>query len=334
MATSPAPRDFQTCSPVTSRSPPRRSSPTPGCPHAYFVSRLLGVQPVEEPENIYEISPMEIGNFMHEVLDELIKEFSEELPGSGQPWTSAQRVRMREIAAAKAEEFERTGRTGHARLWRRAHERILADLEWMLDDDDAWRAEVGAAVVASELPFGKDGHEPVAVAVPGGHILMRGSADKVDVGADGTIYVTDLKTGGRSSFKDIKQEDPIVGGTKLQLPIYALAARERFGTTTSPVARGVLVRAQGPRPDRARPDARSRGDVRLRARRPGSLHRCRALPRTRAGDCGLPVGAVRLLQPRRHGARRPSPPVGSQGRRSGVGRLPRSRRAHVHPGEA
>jgi hypothetical protein len=64
---------------------------------------------------------------------------------------------------------------------------------------------------------------------------MRGSADKVDVGRDGTIYVTDIKTGSDRKFTDITQDDPLAAGSKLQLPVYAYAARTRFGERDTPV---------------------------------------------------------------------------------------------------
>lgn len=57
---------------------------------------------------------------------------------------------------------------------------------------------------------------------------MRGSADRVDLDADGALVVIDMKTGSDREFKDIeKAEDRLVRGTKLQLPVYAHAARER-----------------------------------------------------------------------------------------------------------
>jgi len=65
-------------------------------------------------------------------------------------------------------------------------------------------------------------------------VLLRGSADKVDLGADGTIYVTDVKTGGFSRYEGI-ETDPVAGGTKLQLPVYAYAARARLGEPSTPV---------------------------------------------------------------------------------------------------
>ncbi len=205
------------------------------CPHSYFVYRLLGVQQVEQPEDIVKIAPAEIGNLIHGSVEALVGEFAGSLPGPGEPWSDAQRDRFLQIVDAHAAEFERRGLTGHPRLWAGERERIRADARWLLDDDDEWRAKVHARVVASEMPFGMKGRPPVEIAIPGGRVRMRGSADKVDVGSDGTIYVTDIKTGSDRKFKDITQDDPLVDGSKLQLPVYAHAARARFGGPDTPV---------------------------------------------------------------------------------------------------
>jgi hypothetical protein len=85
------------------------------------------------------------------------------------------------------------------------------------------------------MPFGLRGELAVEVPIAGGRVLMRGAADKVDIDAAGKIYVTDLKTGSSWRFKAITQDDPLAGGTKLQLPIYAYAARVRYGDAATPV---------------------------------------------------------------------------------------------------
>ncbi len=204
------------------------------CPHAFFVERLLKVEPVEQPEDLLVISPIQIGNLVHESIDALVTELKDELPAGGAPWTDAQRARLVEIAQAKADEFEAEGLTGHPRLWQREKARIMADLAWLLTDDDAWRAQRRATVVATELRFGFDGTPPVEIAVPSGRVLLRGSADKIDVGGNGTVYVTDVKTGSASRFEGI-DTDPVVAGTKLQLPVYAYAARAALGDPGLPV---------------------------------------------------------------------------------------------------
>jgi hypothetical protein len=57
---------------------------------------------------------------------------------------------------------------------------------------------------------------------------MRGSADKVDRTRSGVLLVTDIKTGGSSRYSVIK-DDPVAAGTRLQLPVYAHAARQQLG---------------------------------------------------------------------------------------------------------
>lgn len=205
------------------------------CPHSYFVQRLLRIEPVEEPETLVQISAMEIGNLIHESMDQLVQELGDNLPGHGEPWTVQHRRRLLEIADERAAQMEAGGLTGHPRLWRREKQRIHADLVAMLDDDSARRATRAARVVASELRFGTKGQPPVAIPVSRGTVHMRGSADKVDLGSDGTIYVVDIKTGGTSSYKDIKQEDPLAGATRYQLPLYGMAARAHLGTPDAPV---------------------------------------------------------------------------------------------------
>ncbi|WP_034511507.1 PD-(D/E)XK nuclease family protein [Blastococcus sp. URHD0036] len=198
-----------------------------GCPHSYFIERVLGVQPIEQPEDVLTVSPADIGTLMHEAFDRLVTEFAADLPGFGEPWTDDQRRRLGEIADAVAMELAADGRTGHPRLWQQQLVRIQADLQAMLAADDIWRAEQRARVVASELAFGMSGAEPVSISLPdGGSVLMRGSADKVDETVDGRLVVTDIKSGKADSFKGLSADNPVLGGTKLQLPVYAHAARQ------------------------------------------------------------------------------------------------------------
>ena len=55
------------------------------CPHAYFVRRLLRVEPPGTPEELVEISPLEACSLIHEVLDRFCTRQSraEAVPGRG-----------------------------------------------------------------------------------------------------------------------------------------------------------------------------------------------------------------------------------------------------------
>ncbi len=67
------------------------------------------------------------------------------------------------------------------------------------------------------------------LAVPladGRTLTFRGLVDRVDRTPDG-LLVVDYKTGKRNDFA-VTDADPFLRGTKLQLPLYALAARQAF----------------------------------------------------------------------------------------------------------
>lgn len=214
----------------------RRISPTAlesfaRCPFAYFVKRLLRVEPVEEPTVNSAIKPIDRGNIFHRAMDRFMQAELEagRLPGPGEPWTPEHHERIAQVADAVIANSRERGELGHPTLWGFEEPRVRAEINRMLTDDSAWRASVGAAPIAAELRFGFDDAEHAAaeVEVPGGVIRFLGSADKVDVAGD-TVYITDIKTGSADNFRRIapKRGTPnrTVDGTKLQLPVYAKAA--------------------------------------------------------------------------------------------------------------
>ncbi|HEX6325606.1 MAG TPA: PD-(D/E)XK nuclease family protein [Jiangellaceae bacterium] len=209
------------------------------CPHAYFVERVLRVHRLETPEELIQISPLEVGNLIHETLDRFFAEQSGAgaVPAGSQPWTTQQRQSLAEIASRVADEFEARGLTGHRLLWRQERARIAADLQALLDDDEKLRRETGRRQVRSELVFGMRGADPVEIRLPDDRVIrFRGSADRVDVDASGAIVVVDYKTGSSWRFQGVGEDDPTHGGTKLQLPVYAHAARAQLGAPDAPVS--------------------------------------------------------------------------------------------------
>jgi ATP-dependent helicase/nuclease subunit B len=191
------------------------------CPHSYFVKRLLGVSPLETPEEQLTISPIELGNLYHRALDQFFIE---------------ERADLRRIAIEVADDLSARGATGHRLLWERELTGVLARLDQFLDTDDELRAATGRRQVRSELMFGMHGEPPVALPLRDGRtLLMKGSADRVDRAGD-AIVVVDYKSGNPRSFAGLGPDDPTLGGAKLQLPVYGLAARLALGAPDAPVS--------------------------------------------------------------------------------------------------
>ncbi len=200
------------------------------CPHAYFAKYLLHLQPVELPEELVQLSPLDKGNIVHATLDEFLTELRGRA-GLGRPWSDAQRARLHEILDEQSDAIEARGLAGKRLLWARARRELHAQLDVFLDFDAEYRATYGADTLATELAFGRDGtREAVELRLSDGRsVRVNGSIDRVDRLADGRLAVIDYKSGSTRNFVDVSHDDPLLRGALLQLPIYAHAARAFLG---------------------------------------------------------------------------------------------------------
>ncbi|HEV3282439.1 MAG TPA: PD-(D/E)XK nuclease family protein [Acidimicrobiales bacterium] len=206
------------------------------CPFAYLLHDLLDVEEVENPEEELEITPLTRGSLVHDVLERFITEVlarpATEQPAPSQPWTRADRRRLIEIAEHVCSDYEHRGMTGRPIFWQRDKRRLVAELLQALDLDDRHRAAHAARPVAAELAFGFPGSAvgTVAIDLPDGRCVhFRGRADRVDVGADGTVHVVDYKTGKADGYRDLAEDNPDQGGRRFQLLVYGQAARALRG---------------------------------------------------------------------------------------------------------
>lgn len=187
------------------------------CPHAYFLRHVLYVRPVEAPEAVVTLSPTERGSIVHAVLDRFV--------AAGPPAGDDARRFLHAIAD---EEFARAaarGVTGRRLLWEREQRVLHADLDAWLDADTRLRDAHGHMTLSTEFGF-----EELEVVLPDGRpIRLSGAADRVDRRADGTLVVFDYKTGSPAGFEGLSADDPVAAGDRLQLPVYALAARAGYG---------------------------------------------------------------------------------------------------------
>lgn len=208
------------------------------CPHGYLVHHLLRVQPIEQPEDALQITPLDRGNLVHQALEEFIEAALAEgrVPPPAQPWSDEDRRRLVAIADRLCDRYEAEGLTGRTLFWQRDRGKVIADLVRFLEADDRHRAATGATPIATELPFGFGDTEPVAFPLGDGRqVPLRGKADRVDLGADGTLHVLDYKTGKTDAYKGLSAEDPHQGGRRLQLAVYGIAARQHLGRPDAPV---------------------------------------------------------------------------------------------------
>lgn len=205
------------------------------CPFRYFLAHVLRIPVEDEPERLLELSPLDRGTLVHSVLERFVAEEldraeSERVP-SGQPWPFERSVRrLREILDEFAADAEARGLTGKAVLWSLHREEIASEVVQFLIADNIFRMADGSVPESVEFPFGFEDSPPVEVTVPSGAVVrFRGRADRIDRRPDGTRVVLDYKTGTPPRVKKGPVDDPVWAGGRLQLPLYAEAARQALG---------------------------------------------------------------------------------------------------------
>lgn len=229
-------------SPVERVMSPTRLERWAACPFQYFMQDVLRVEPVENPEEQLQITPLDRGDLVHRVLErfvlEVLRRPPSEQPSPDTPWSDADHARIRAITDELCDQYEAAGLTGRPIFWGRDRAAIHADVERFLTEDDKRRRELRTRPIAAELAFGFDGAEvtTVPITLPDGRVLrFRGKADRVDESDDGTILITDYKTGKPDDYRNLCEADPDQRGRRLQLVVYGIAARLRRGDVAAPV---------------------------------------------------------------------------------------------------
>jgi ATP-dependent helicase/nuclease subunit B len=223
-------------SPVDHVTSPTRLETWAACPFDYLLRHVLGVEPVENPEEELRITPLDRGSLVHTTLERFVLEVlarpAGEQPAPGEPWSAGDHERLMTIAQEVCDEYERAGLTGRSIFWRRDRPAILADLARFLAEDDLERAQYGERPIAAELAFGLDGAPLDAVSLPlpdGRALRFRGKADRVDLAEDGSVRIIDYKTGRATYYEGLSADDPDQAGLHLQLAVYGAAARAHVG---------------------------------------------------------------------------------------------------------
>jgi len=220
------------------------------CGFRYFLNRELELGPRDDPERVVEMSAMDRGSGVHAALERFLLEvFDEGVPGPDEAWTDTHRAHLAAVASEEFDRYEARGRMGRPIYAQLTKADMVALLDEFLTADDTYRREQRATPQRAEMSFGMNGAEPVTLTLPvGRRLTFRGQIDRVDRAANGTLLVTDYKTGKGAKYQALRpkngaEPDPVLGGTTLQLGIYAEAARQHLGAEQVDARYWVLDRA-------------------------------------------------------------------------------------------
>lgn len=183
------------------------------CGFRYFLGHVLRLRPPEEPEDRETMDAAERGTLVHGVLDEFFQRRTLE---PFEAWTEEDHAALLEILDRRMNEARARGKTGLDIYAQHELRRLRADLSSFLDEDTLFRAQTGAVPRHFEKPLPQDTSSAIS---------MRGYVDRIDLTPDGRkAWIIDYKTG--RAYEGMTDEDPLMGGTRLQLPAYMAAAAE------------------------------------------------------------------------------------------------------------
>jgi ATP-dependent helicase/nuclease subunit B len=218
---------------------PSRLETLGACPQHYFFRYALGVGELRETLEEYEIDPREMGRRCHAILHDTYRRLLDSGAFTGpEPARAVERAltlaskAWEEHTADMAERLRRYPLLWNAisRLWIEAIERFLRR-------DVADLARSGSRLLGLE----QEARTRIALDTKDRGIEIHGRFDRVLRGGDGSLIVSDYKTGGRPADHVAPAE--ILRGSRLQMPLYALMAESlaaEWGATATDARAEVL----------------------------------------------------------------------------------------------
>jgi len=172
---------------------------------------------MEEPEERDMMDAAARGTLIHEILHRFFREQQQRgRPLVNEPWTTDDTAHLMKIADEALSAAEERGLTGLSIYSVHEARTIKADLRRFVEEDTLFRQRTGAVPALLET------HIP-ETEIAG--VSLKGVVDRVDVTPDGRqAWVIDYKSGSAENYKEIKADNPLAGGKKLQLPVYMGAA--------------------------------------------------------------------------------------------------------------
>jgi ATP-dependent helicase/nuclease subunit B len=174
------------------------------CPFKFFAHGMLSLEELEEPEGETMITPLEIGNLYHAILEQYHRAGNLD----------------RRLAEGFAD-FEASRSIRYPVLWEVERESITNVLRAIVDADDTsvFKPRDHEVELKGELAIDAGGRKAVT---------FRGYADRLDVAESGAFRVVDYKRSGRKY--PLKMETGVFEkGKYLQPPLYFLLAQKMLG---------------------------------------------------------------------------------------------------------
>ena len=201
--------------PFDAEMSPTRLERYVGCPFAFLLRDVLGLEAPEEPGESLEMDAREFGTLAHKILQGA---YSAAI--AGELGLDETRHVLAAVWEARCSEAEMDGVTGAALSWDVRRAMLLEDLLESVGRDPVF-TEGGGRPEDVEWSFGEAAGRLVALELSGGRtVRFKGRLDRIDATPTGARIV-DYKAG-----KGTTEEKRLKAGLSVQLPVYLLAVRQ------------------------------------------------------------------------------------------------------------
>jgi ATP-dependent helicase/DNAse subunit B len=185
------------------------------CPFFFFVGTVLGLEPREEPEEGMDARQM--GTLYHALLERVYRNAKD--PAD----LASLEAALDAVAPALLDAAPKRLGFRATAWWMQTREEITEDVRRSLAGLAAIQGDFKP--LALEAAFGLHGKPRLMLRDGDDSFFLGGIIDRVDRDSAGRLRLIDYKSGGPSPFTVRAAEE----GKKLQLALYALAARDALG---------------------------------------------------------------------------------------------------------
>jgi ATP-dependent helicase/nuclease subunit B len=187
------------------------------CPFFFYVGSVLDLEPREEPAE--GLDARQLGTLYHCILEEVFRAPSVSDPTDLQQLLEA----LPQVGAAMLDAAPEELGFRETAWWMQTRAEILENVRRSLEALSALPGDF--APYQHEAAFGLRDQPRLIVRQGDDSFQLRGFIDRVDRAPDGRVRVIDYKTAGPWAYT----KKAVAEGKKLQLPLYALAARDALG---------------------------------------------------------------------------------------------------------
>ncbi len=199
------------------------------CPFQFFVKKVLGLEPLEEPEHDEMIAAVDVGNLCHSILRDFHQYLMREKYFTTRPQEINPEGLLHRVAQKNFHDMEQRLPVTYPILWETRKEEILILLKRFVVWDMLHLEQTGYVPTylekAVRLPLADvtPGHSPAfGVEKDASAIIFKGKIDRIDIkrekdSGDMCFRVIDYKTG--KPLQDNLTKSAI-RGQRLQIPFY------------------------------------------------------------------------------------------------------------------